>query len=85
MTIVDLDAFRKKKQEAAPLVHKEPAGSSSKIISASVNEASNLDLFTREAMRFRFQNMVPPGAFATVHTEKLPPPFPPDDLPPLVA
>lgn len=96
MTIVDLDAFRKKKKDQEAELQaledklvdslEDPASRKYGASSMKIGEASDLDLFTREAMRFRFQNMKPPGVFATIHTEKLPPPFPPyDDLPPLVA
>ena len=42
-------------------------------------------LFVREAMRFRFSRIDNPPAFVIMKTSILPPAFPPDQPPPLVA
>jgi hypothetical protein len=98
MIVVDLDAFRQKRKKQEVVVQalkdewvvslEEMADKTRKAAPVSAKTTSDLDLFTREGMRFRFQNMRPPGMFVILHTEKLPPSFPPfnnNPLPPLVA
>jgi|MudIll2142460700_1097286.scaffolds.fasta_scaffold171546_2 hypothetical protein len=46
---------------------------------------SKESLFVREARRFRFIRMATPPTFIVMNTKILPPAFPPDDPPPLVA
>lgn len=87
MTVIDLNEFRQKKAVSVPAqkerdeVRHEPPLKDPAV-------RSDLALLTREAMRFKFMNMKPPGMFVTVHTERLPPSFPPFDdtpTPPMVA
>lgn len=90
MNIVDLNSFRQKKKEQKESEQTVNNYQDDKRTVPSVNQRSpdNLDRFTREAMQFKFQNMQPPGVFAILNTEKLPPPFPPyddDPFPPMVA
>jgi hypothetical protein len=87
MTIIDLNEFRQKKAVSVP-IQKECAEVRHEPPLKKTAVRSDLDLITREAMRFKFMNMKPPGGFVTVHSERLPPSFPPFDdtpTPPMVA
>lgn len=55
------------------------------MIKSMVLSAEEESLFMREARRFRFIRMAATPAFVVMNTKILPPAFPPDFSPPLVA
>lgn len=88
--VIDIAAFRKKKELPAvtdPKTQQLPTipitpriGEKSLTLNGGVES-----LFLREARRFRFTRMPNSPAFIIMKTDILPPPFPPDNPPPLVA
>ena len=97
--VVDIDAFKKKKAqlaEASPKLDPFPTipitPRIGKLNQSKVTAMKSLtlnggveSLFLREARRFMFTRMPNPPAFIIMKTDILPPPFPPDSPPPLVA
>lgn len=87
--VIDLNSFRKRKTESVTVTtpQLEPVQSVTPLMAmvGPMKPAKVEEQFHRDATRFRFIRMKPPGAFVVMNTNKLPNPFPPDPLPPLVA
>lgn len=97
--VIDIDAFRKKKELPAvtdpktqqlptiPITPRIGELNQSKVTPVKLLTLNGgvESLFLREARRFRFTRMPNPPAFIIMKTDILPPPFPPDSPPPLVA
>lgn len=64
-------------------IEKVPLNIPSRPIGVRLNDLGSP--FIQEVKKFKFINMMNAPEFVIVNTKNLPPPFPPDPLPPLVA